>query len=119
MAEAGYRFFTVLGSNAEVLSTIRGKTVTDFLPIPPKTQPQAPGVSAARDAARKLEATFLAEMLKGAGFGTQDNSFSGGVGEDQFASFHRQAVADEIARTGGIGLAEHFLNAMMEARDEP
>lgn len=96
--------------------------MTDFLPIPPKgAAPRAAfsDLSPAREAARKLEATFLAEMLKGAGFGTQENSFSGGPGGDQFASFHRQAVAEEIAKTGGIGLAEHFLNAMMEARDEP
>ena len=119
MTGAGYRFFTELLSNDPVLSTIRGKTVTDFLPIPPKAPPPKADHAAAREAAQKLEASFLAEMLKGAGFGTQENSFSGGAGEDQFASFHRQAVADEIARTGGIGLARHFLNAMMEARDEP
>ncbi len=96
--------------------------MTDFLPIPPKAVPPKAALSdasSAREAAQKLEATFLAEMLKGAGFGKQENSFSGGPGEDQFASFHRQAVAEEIAKTGGIGLAEHFLNAMMEARDEP
>jgi hypothetical protein len=115
MADAGYRFFTVLLSNGGVLSTIRGKTVTEFLPIPPKGPPPRPDHTAAREAALKLEASFLAEMLKGAGFGKQENSFSGGPGEDQFASFHRQAVAEEIARTGGIGLAEHFFNAMMEA----
>jgi hypothetical protein len=119
IADAGYRFFTVLRSNGGVLSTIRGKTVTDFLPIPPNGPPPKPAHGAAREAAQKLEATFLAEMLKGAGFGKQENSFSGGTGEDQFASFHRQAVADEIAKSGGIGLAEHFLKSMMEARNEP
>jgi Rod binding domain-containing protein len=93
--------------------------VTDFLSIPPKAPPLNTDVPAAREAARQLEASFLAEMLKGAGFGMQKNEFSGGVGEDQFASFHRQAVADEIAKTGGLGLAEHFFNAMMEARNEP
>lgn len=122
MAKAGYWFFTVLLSNGDVLSKIRGKTVTDFLPIPPKAPPTKGDLlpkSEVRKAAQKLEATFLAEMLKGAGFGTQSNSFSGGVGEDQFASFHRQAVAEEIARTGGIGLADHFMNAMMEKHHEP
>jgi Rod binding domain-containing protein len=119
MTDTGYRFFTVLQSNDPVLSTIRGKTVTDFLSIPPKAPPLTKDVSAAREAARELESSFLAEMLKGAGFGEQKNGFSGGVGEDQFASFHRQAVADEIAKTGGLGLAEHFFTAMMESRNEP
>lgn len=93
--------------------------MTDFLPIPPKAPPPKPDHAATREAAQKLEATFLAEMLKGAGFGEQENSFSGGTGEDQFASFHRQAVADELSQNGGIGLAEHFLKSMMEARNEP
>ena len=95
--------------------------MTEFLPIPPKGPPAKPDHDhgAAREAALKLEASFLAEMLKGAGFGKQENSFSGGPGEDQFASFHRQAVAEDIARSGGIGLAEHFFNAMMEIRNEP
>jgi hypothetical protein len=39
------------------------------------------------EAAKKLEATFLAEMLKAAGFGKTRDSFGGGEGEDQFASF--------------------------------
>lgn len=64
-----------------------------------------------------LEASFLTEMLKAAGFGEQDNSFSGGTGEDQFASFHREAIARRMVEAGGIGLAEHFFNAMTEARD--
>lgn len=72
----------------------------------------------ARRAAEKLEATFLAEMLKASGFGSQENSFSGGVGEDQFASFYRQAIAEKMAAAGGIGLAEHILHHMTETRDD-
>ena len=93
--------------------------MTDFLPLPP---PQAArtvqaGKNAALQAAEKLEATFLAEMLKSAGFGEQKNSFSGGVGEDQFASFQRQAVAEQMVQSGGIGLAEVFYRSMMERND--
>ncbi len=72
----------------------------------------------ARDAALKLEASFLAEMLKSAGFGKQSNSFSGSAGEDQFAAFQRDAIARHMAQAGGIGLAEHFFNAMMEAQKD-
>lgn len=74
--------------------------------------------SAARKAAEKLEATFLAEMLKSAGFGAQENSFSGSTGEDQFASFHRLAIAEKMVVAGGIGLAEHILRHMTEVSDE-
>ncbi len=69
-----------------------------------------------RQVALKLEASFLAEMLKSAGFGEQRNSFSGGEGEDQFASFHRHAIAERIASSGGIGLAAHFYRSMMETQ---
>ncbi|WP_245306216.1 rod-binding protein [Roseovarius aestuariivivens] len=72
----------------------------------------------AKEAAVKLEATFLAEMLKSAGFGSQENSFSGSAGEDQFTSFQRQAVADKIAMSGGIGLAESFLKSIMEQQND-
>ncbi len=67
-----------------------------------------------RDAAQKLEASFLAEMLKAAGVGEQIDGWGGGVGEDQFASFLRQAQADEMAATGGIGLAESLFEALKE-----
>lgn len=90
--------------------------MTQFLPIQSKSDsgPLSVEKAAAYKAAIKMESSFLAEMLKAAGFGSQENSFSGGNGEDQFASFHRQAIADRIAAAGGIGLAQHFLTSMME-----
>ncbi|PVA09708.1 hypothetical protein DC366_11285 [Pelagivirga sediminicola] len=78
------------------------------------------GISAslsAREAAQKLEATFLAEMLKSAGFG-KSSEFAGGIGEEQFASFQRQALADEIVKSGGLGLAETFYQSMMEISND-
>ncbi len=73
-----------------------------------------PSVSDAklRDSAKELEAVFLAEMLKSAGFGKNNSAFSGGVGEEQFASFMTQQQAQAFADRGGIGLAEHIFNAM-------
>ncbi len=65
-----------------------------------------------RDAAAKLEATFLAEMLKSAGVGAPRESFGGGAGEEQFASFLREAQAKEMVEAGGIGLAEALFEAM-------
>ncbi len=65
-----------------------------------------------REAAQKLEATFLAEMLKSAGLGATRYAFGGGIGEDQFSSFLRDAQAREMAAAGGIGLAEALFEAM-------
>ncbi len=70
-----------------------------------------------RDAAAKLEATFLAEMLKSAGLDAQSGAFGGGIGEEQFSSFLREAQAEELVRAGGIGLAESLFNAMKARAD--
>ena len=88
----------------------------------PAIQPQTLAVpakdrtAAMRDAAVELEATFLAEMLKSAGLGKTSDGFGGGAGEDQFSSFLVRAQASEIARAGGIGLAESLFSALMETQ---
>lgn len=63
-------------------------------------------------AARNLEASFLAEMLKSAGVGAPRETFGGGAGEEHFASFLREAQAKEMVQAGGIGLAEALFEAM-------
>lgn len=85
--------------------------------IPSRTVPAPlpPGLSAdsaLRDAANRLEATFLSEMLKSAGLDAMEGAFGGGIGEDQFASYLRDAQANEMVKAGGIGLAESIYNAM-------
>jgi len=70
-----------------------------------------------REAAQELEVTFLAEMLKSAGFGESRESLGGGVGEDQFGSFLREAQAREMVKAGGIGLAERLFEALKERTD--
>ncbi len=94
--------------------------MTDFLPIH-RAQPGGVRLAenpSARQAADRLEASFLAEMLKSAGFGEQQNSFSGSAGEDQFASFQRQAMAEQMVKRGGIGLAEIFYTSLMEKAND-
>ncbi|WP_375255069.1 rod-binding protein [Yoonia sp.] len=90
------------------------------IPVLPPPRPASPipdyiqNDAKLRDAAIKLEATFLSEMLKSAGLGAMPESFGGGAGEQQFASYLRQAQADEMAKGGGIGLAEALFEAMKE-----
>lgn len=71
-----------------------------------------------RKAAMDLEAAFLAEMLKSAGLGESRDSMGGGVGEDQFSSLLIRAQADQMAQSGGIGLAESLFEALKEANHE-
>lgn len=105
--------------------------MTDLSPFPlsPTTSPVLRSISPntatengrdreLMDAAKKLEATFLSEMLKVAGMGKARDAFGGGAGEDQFASFLRQAQAEEMTSAGGIGLAESLYLALKEKADD-
>ncbi|KIC49647.1 rod-binding protein [Tateyamaria sp. ANG-S1] len=67
-----------------------------------------------KKAAQKLEAAFLAEMLKSAGLGESRDAFGGGAGEDQFSSFLVQAQAEKMVEAGGIGLAEALFHSLKE-----
>ena len=77
----------------------------------PATSPQD---KALRDVAQKLEASFLAEMLKSAGLGKTSDHFGGGAGEDQFGSFLLQEQAMQLVKAGGIGLSESLFHALKE-----
>ena len=76
--------------------------------------PQVQRDRALYEVAQELEASFLAEMLKSAGLGQSSESFGGGAGEDQFASFLVQEQAKAMVHAGGIGLAESLYNALKE-----
>lgn len=90
---------------------------TSLVPAPRIPERPSRDDSALRVAAEKLEASFLAEMLKAAGVGEQIEGWGGGIGEEQFASFLRQAQAEEMAKTGGIGLAQGLFEALKERAD--
>lgn len=93
--------------------------MTDTIRLPPPV-PVAlrPDADARLHAlSRQIEAGFLAEMLGHAGFGAARQSFGGGAGEEQFASFLRQEQANAMVRAGGIGLAESVFHAMTGDRD--
>lgn len=69
-------------------------------------------------AAQALEVNFLAEMLRSAGLGQTSETFGGGAGEDQFASFLRRAQSEKMVAAGGIGLAEHLFAALQKGASD-
>lgn len=86
----------------------------------PASPPSSPGEARdkqLRQAAQALEASFLAEMLGHAGLGETPEAFGGGAGEEQFASFLREAQAEKMVARGGIGLAEQLFQALKERAD--
>jgi Rod binding domain-containing protein len=89
-------------------------------PLATAPQPETPTDqrdAALYQAAQDLEASFLAEMLKSAGFGKPRDANGGGIGEDQFGSFLRQEQAQEMVKQGGIGLAQSLFEALKEQAD--
>ena len=81
----------------------------------PIVTPEANYEQKLRELSQKLEATFLAEMLKSAGLERQENGFSSSVGESQFTSFLTQERAEILAGNGGIGLSQHIFNSLIAA----
>lgn len=82
----------------------------------PVPKPQA-SAQQLRDKAKELEASFLAEMLKHASLGQPQESFGGGVGEEQFSSFLTNEYARLMANAGGIGLAETIFQSLQKGAD--
>ncbi|MFN3525525.1 MAG: chemotaxis protein chel [Paracoccus sp. (in: a-proteobacteria)] len=70
----------------------------------------APADPAARDAGavKQLEQMFLEEMLKYCGPGPLSGSFSGGAGEEQFASFLTREHAAILSQRVDLGFGSVF-----------
>lgn len=66
------------------------------------------------EVSKKLEATFVFEMLKSAGVGKSRGDMGGGAGEDQFASMLLQQQSELIANSGGLGLADSIYKTLLE-----
>lgn len=86
-------------------------------PMPGRPPSLSPADSRLMQAARKLEASFLSEMLRHAGLDKARDSFGGGAGEEQFSSFLRDAQAQAIEKRGGIGLAQNLFESLKEHAD--
>ena len=71
-----------------------------------------------RQKAQELETRFLSEMLAHTGLDAQTGAFNGGIGEDQFASFLREAQAKAMVDRGGLGLAQSIFQSLVR-RDDP
>lgn len=67
-----------------------------------------------RQTAEAFEASFLAQMLKPMFDGLSSEApFGGGHGEETWRGFLVEAMAGQMARSGGIGLADHVMAEMI------
>lgn len=92
--------------------------MSSILPVGSRPTTLSAKDMALHEAAQKLEANFLAEMLKSAGLGESRSAFGGGMGEDQFSSFLVEEQAMAMVRAGGIGLTENLFQALKERSND-
>ena len=77
---------------------------------------QAVGVNNRLCRAVCLQAVAVAVPVAAhAGVAEAQDAMTGGIGEEQFASFLRREQANAIAQHGGLGLAESIFEAMKGA----
>jgi hypothetical protein len=112
----GYHLFTGPAHSAE--NPLQMEKPVQLSPIAVPLTGNVTNVDAARrdvlmQKAKDLEAAFLSEMLSYVGVDAPEGSFSGGVGEDQYASFLRDAQAKAMVEHGGIGLAERLFQSLV------
>ena len=70
-------------------------------------------------AAQDFEAVFIAEMLKPMFEGiSTEPPFGGGKGEEVFRSMMLQEYGKIVAQTGGVGLADHVKEQMIEIQNQ-
>jgi Rod binding domain-containing protein len=91
--------------------------------VPPNlTQPAGPASAAelakrgeVKETARKFESQFLSIMLQQMFQGIEPAApFGGGPGESMFKSFMTEAMANQMARNGGIGIADTVQREMLK-----
>ena len=70
-------------------------------------------------AAQDFEAVFIAEMMKPMFAGIETEApFGGGKGEEIFRSMMIQEYGKMIAQTGGIGIADHVKDHMIQVQSQ-
>lgn len=72
----------------------------------------------ARETAQEFESVFIAQMLEPMFQGLEtDGPFGGGPSEAMFRSMQNEQIAGEIARSGGIGIADAIYRQILELQE--
>ncbi len=80
-------------------------------------QPQ--NIDKIKETAQEFEAVFLAQMFNHMFDGIKtDGPFGGGKGEEMFRGLLTQEYGKEMARNGGIGLADDVARRMIELQSQ-
>lgn len=68
-----------------------------------------------KETAQKFEASFLSVMMQSMFEGVKTSEpFGGGQGEEMFKSLLTEAMAKEVSKSGGVGLASTVQHEMLK-----
>jgi len=68
-----------------------------------------------RETAEKFEASFMSVMMQSMFAGVKTSEpFGGGQGEEMFKSLLTESMAKEVAKAGGVGLADTIQREMLK-----
>jgi peptidoglycan hydrolase FlgJ len=77
-----------------------------------------PNIADAREQAVALEGVFLNTLVKQMFSGLDaNNGFGGGQAEETWRSMQSEFLADQIAQTGGIGLADDIMRTLLSQQE--
>lgn len=87
-----------------------------FNPVSTLIRPLSPDTALARQA-RDLEGVFLNTLTKEMFSSIKtDGAFGGGFGEATWRSMQSEQLAGDIARSGGIGLADQITRSLIDVQ---
>lgn len=78
--------------------------------------PSKSSTEKAEKAAHDFEALFLYQMLDLTDPGTVDG-FDGGKGEEMFRQIRNEHVAEEMAKAGGVGIADTIYDQLLKIQE--
>ncbi len=71
-----------------------------------------------REQAEEMEGVFLNMLTKQMFSSLQsDENFGGGFGEETWRSMQAEEMANSIAKTGGVGIADQLMGEMIAAQE--
>ena len=84
-----------------------------------KLDTSVPGYDKLRKQAVELEGVFLTTLMKEmfSSIDTSESSFGGGFAEETWRGMQAEQMADVLARSGGVGLADALLPDLIAAQE--
>ncbi len=71
----------------------------------------------ARETAKDFEAVFVNQMLNLMQPDLKNDEFHGGHAEEQFRTFLNDEISQEIAESGGVGVADHIYAELIKLQE--